>query len=449
MKKTLVVLVALAACHWNGMAQNSATRPVSLPRIGTLAAPDSSRDMSKAASVKVALSQNLQSAKQSDNVQREQKEQSPQPMINPSVKVGLLAQVQGQVLEEQTTAAQDATPNYRPHWQRQVLLRRLRVLVGGGLGKNTSFFFESDAPNIGKVEQNGTKATKVQMYVQDAQIQHVVAPEFSIIAGLQLVGMTRNSLQSAASLMALDYGAYQFLASTALDNVAGRDIGVDFRGFLLDERLEYRAGVFSGKNVNLYSPLRTVARVSYMFGDREKGYFYTGTTLGSGRLLTFGIGTDQQGTYRGYSADAMLDIPLLDLGSLTASGSVSLIDGGGSSSDSTFFTGALPHQTIAFAEVGYYFKDLAVQPYVKYESQVVNTSQLNQVGATPATLDLQNALRSRSRYGVGVNYFLDGHNTSVKVLYELVQRNRPKIDPTQYERTTTGEFYAQFQYYIY
>jgi hypothetical protein len=372
--------------------------------------------------------------------------QAPVPVPS-SFKVGLLAQAYGQLLQEQITAKQEATPGFEGHWQRQMFVRRLRVLLGGDIAKNTSFFAESDATNIGKVEANGLKPTKVSMYIQDAYIQHTLATEFSVVAGLQLVGITRNSLQSAGSLMALDYGAYQFLTSTPFDNTAGRDLGVNFRGFLLDERLEYRAGVFSGKNLNLYSPLRTVVRLNYMFEDREKGFFYSGTTLSKGRLLSIGAGMDVQGSYRGYSVDAIADLPLTQSGSLTASGSVSMFDGGGSATDSTFFTGAIPRQNVFFAEVGYFFKDYGLQPYLKYESDAVDATIASQVGATPSTLDLQNRLRSKSRFGIGLNYYLSGHNASFKILYEFSSRYRVALDPTQAESKTNGELSIQLQFF--
>jgi len=74
---------------------------------------------------------------------------------------------------------------------------------------------------------------------------------------------------------------------------------------------------------------------------------------------------------------------------------------------------------------------------------------LRQVGATAATLDLQNALRSGSRFGVGVNYFVTGHQSTVKVLYELVGRNRLTVDKSTYEHITTGEWTLQFQFFMY
>jgi hypothetical protein len=367
----------------------------------------------------------------------------------PSVKTGLLGQFQASEVQEQSTAAQALDPGYHQHWQRQMYLRRMRVLVGGSVSPQTSFFFESDAVNICKVSGGGTKANAVGMYVQDAQVQHVFAPEFSVIAGLQLVGITRNGLQSAATLMGLNYGTYQFLPTGPLDNSVGRDVGVNFRGFLADERLEYRAGVFSGRNLNLFSPFRGTLRVQYNFMDREKGFFYNGTSLGATKNVAVGGGCDVQGSYRGYALDAMADLPVNETFWLTVSGGLALYDGGGSDQDSTCFTGAIPRQTVTFLEAGVLLRDIGLQPYVKYESQSVHAKVLRQVGATAATLDLQNALRSNDRFGIGVNYFLTGHQASVKLLYEFVGRKRLTIDKANDEHVTTGECTLQFQFFVY
>lgn len=374
---------------------------------------------------------------------------APPVEVFPALKVGLLSQFQAQALQEQTTYQQDNDPGYSRHWQRQLYIRRLRVLVGGNLTKNTSFFFESDATNIGRVGTNGSKTNGVSMYVQDAQVQHTFMPELSFIVGLHLVGISRNGLQGATSLMGINYGSYQFISSTPLDNSVGRDLGLTARGFLADERLEYRAGVYSGRNVNQYSPMRSAVRLQYCFLDREKGFFYTGTTLGKGRMVNVGAGVDMQGTYRGYSADAFIDLPVSELGSITVSASAGAFNGGGSDVDSSAFTGLVPNQSIVFVEAGFLFKELNLQPYLKYESQSVRASVLKQVGATPATLDYQNMVRSGDRLGLGVNYFLNAHGASVKFMYEIVGRHRASSTAGRAERVTNGEATLQVQFYTY
>jgi hypothetical protein len=328
-------------------------------------------------------------------------------------------------------------------------VRRLRILLGGEIAKNTTFFFETDAPNLGKVSANGTKDSKISVYVQDAQVQHTFMPELSIIAGLQLVGFARNGLQSAASLMGLDYGAYQFTISGPLDNSVGRDLGINLRGFLFNDRFEYRTGLFSGKNINMYSPLRLTGRFQYNFKDIEKGFYYSGTTLGKGELLSVGCGVDKQGSYSAFAIDGMYDSPLGSLGSVTFSSSISFLDGGGTDKDSTVFTGLIPKQSIYFAELGYFFKDWNIQPYLKYEAQDVNASVLKQVGANESNLELKNRLKSSQRIGLGVNYFINAHNISIKLLYEVILRNRISLDPNSAEQASNGALTFQLQYFTF
>ena len=145
----------------------------------------------------------------------------------------------------------------------------------------------------------------------------------------------------------------------------------------------------------------------------------------------------------------MADLPLNETFWLTVSGGIALYDGGGSDQDSTYFTGAIPRQTVTFFETGILLRDIGLQPYVKYESQSVHATVLRQVGATAATLDLQNALRSNDRFGLGVNYFLTGHQASVKLLYEFVGRKRLMIDKVNFEHVTTGECTLQIQFFVY
>jgi len=329
------------------------------------------------------------------------------------------------------------------------MLRRLRVLVGGSLSPQTSYFFESDAVSIGAIDSDGKKNVKVAMFVQDAQIQHVFRPEISLVAGLQLVGITRNGLQSAASLMALNFGTYQYYGAERLDNIAGRDLGLSLRGFLLDERLEYRTGLYSGKNFNQYSPYRWTTRLNYNFKDREKGFFYTGTFLGKSELLTVGGGLDLQGSYRAAAIDGFAELPAGSIGSVTASIAYTHLDGGGTDQAITPMTRLIPKQSIFFLEAGYFFKEWKIQPYFKYEKQTVDATVLAQVGATSGTLALRNSLLSGDRVGFGINFFLQGHGASAKLLYERVNRHRAALDPTRVESAGNSEVTLQIQYFCF
>ena len=200
-------------------------------------------------------------------------------------------------------------------WNKGFTLYRARVLVGGQLSPEGSFFLETDLSSaIGGPNADGTKNVKVAPIILDAQYQYNFSNAFQIVAGEQLVSDNRNGLQGAASLMANDFSYFQYpynlFANSPLQGNFGRDLGVNFRGFILKNKLEYRLGVFTGRDLDGKGPLRYVGRFAYNFLDTEGGYYYAGTNLGKGKNLTWGAGFDAQGTYSNYSTDIFWDEPI-------------------------------------------------------------------------------------------------------------------------------------------
>ncbi len=391
-------------------------------------------------------------------------------------RFGFISQVQANVLQESLTNAQqtavDAGTDTR-HWIRQFQVRRLRLILGGTIAKNTTLFFDTDiTPAIGSLAggvRSGTTKNgfndagsgTANIFVQDLYLQHTFAPEFSLLAGMMLDGISRNGLQSMFTLMALNYGAYSFSSVNVggLQNAVGRDVGFMARGFLADERLEYRLGVFEGRNFAQYSPLRTTLRLNYNFLDREKGYFYTGTFLGKGQTLAVGGGVDMQGGYVGFAGDVFADVPVGDIGSVTANISFMQHDGGSDTSGSGFGK-IIPKQTILFGEVGLYLKESKLMPYLKYETQVIGSTPAQMgVADNAANLDYLRSVGypaggrtfpgTTSRLGVGINYFFQGHNSSLKLLWESVTRNRLVTAGQTYESASNNEFTLQWQWYLY
>ena len=149
-------------------------------------------------------------------------------------KFGFLLQGQGDWTQNPRTTATS----------QNLFLRRARVLVGGQVAKNVTFFFETDSPNLGKVV-GGSKVTS-GLIVQDAFVCWKLSDEFTLDGGLILTGIAHNSLQSAASLISIDYGPHSFLYSGPEQNVVGRDTGFQVRGYPAKKKLEYRVGVWQG-----------------------------------------------------------------------------------------------------------------------------------------------------------------------------------------------------------
>ncbi len=254
-------------------------------------------------------------------------------------------------------------------------------------------------------------------------------------------------------------------------------MGVTFKGYLADERLEYRAGIYSGRNFDLQSPLRMTFRLNYEFLDTEKGYTYPGSTLGKGKVLALSGGVDAQGSYIGTSWDVFFDHPLSDAGSVTGYVALSLLNGGASDNPKTL-TKFIPTQSILYSELGYYFKDLNLQPYLKYETQIMNGTALQYGGQdaapnganfiSPIKQDYYRKIGSSftlpdgtkyvvvgtsSRFGVGLNYYPEGYNFSMKFLWEYVSRYRDVLQSNSafgadVQSISTHECTLQLQWFL-
>ncbi|NTW48653.1 MAG: hypothetical protein HGB19_02750, partial [Chlorobiales bacterium] len=215
----------------------------------------------------------------------------------------------------------------------------------------------------------------------------------------------------------------------------------NLRGFVLDESLEYRLGLFTGKAVNSnggvpgYSePLRITGRVNYSFLDKEKSFSYATSYLGKGQYFSVGGGFDFQSSYKSVGLDAFLDYPITDDGYLTSTVAFAYFDGGtktGSALQNYFLT-AVPKQYYIYADFGYYIKFLALQPYAKIEYRLVKGSA-EQLGlksnASDKEIDYANkkyatgsysttgAQSGPIRWGIGLSWFFQKHNSNLKLEY--------------------------------
>jgi hypothetical protein len=103
----------------------------------------------------------------------------------PQIKLGVLSQFHVMNHQSVRPNLDDGIGRHARVWERQVYLRRMRILIGGNISEHTSFFFETDAPNIGYVNQSGEKNIRLSIFVQDAQIQHVFSKKIGFIAGMR------------------------------------------------------------------------------------------------------------------------------------------------------------------------------------------------------------------------------------------------------------------------
>ena len=301
-------------------------------------------------------------------------------------KLGVLGQFQGDTLDNPDD--QPSTTN--------LFVRRLRLIVGGQVTKNVTFFVETDAPNLGKVLAGG-KNIQPPVIVQDAYAEFRVGNAFMLDTGLMFIPFSRNSLQSAATLLPIDYGTFTFSDSAPEQSSTGRDTGFQARGYFAGNRFEYRIGAFQGfRDAGSDNALRYAGRVQYNVLDTEAGFFYTGTYLGKKKILAMGAAFDAQKDFHGYDADAFFDHPI-GPGAITAQFDYHRFDGG-----ETLTT--LPKQNDVLVEGGYLIRTLKLTPLLQVAHRDISDRSLG----------------DETRTAVGANYWWAGHNANIKALYTRI-----------------------------
>ncbi len=388
-----------------------------------------------------------------------------------SLKVGFLLQTQATYIQDRP---QVKNPDENPDWGTQLQLWRANILLTGKVNDKTGFFVQTTVLNpIGNVGGTQKNTQLPNFILLDAQIEHEISENAILYGGMQLVNINRQGLQAPGTLLGLDFGWYQYphlFASgggnatvSALQNNFGRDIGVNFRGYLLDEKLEVRAGVFRGGAINgSRSNLRGALRLNYNIFEEEKSHYYTGQSMGEKKTLAIGAGIDVQDDYMNIAGDVFLDLPLgLNDNALTWSTSVMQMTGGNSIKPNfNSFSSLIPNQTIYFSEIGFLFKELNLQPYIKYEGVQYNATDtqfqvsadrqnLSTLGvlAPNHTKDNFNTIMNASRWGVGVNYYFEGYNHNLKLQYENVSYGQRNV--SAYTTQQGGEIKLQWTYFMF
>lgn len=304
-----------------------------------------------------------------------------------SLKAGILGQMQ---FEDADVAGSSDT-------SKNLSFRRLRLLLGFNLSDQLSIFFDTDSPNLGKATAGVKDAGNV--FVQDFVATYKFAKAFQLDGGLLLMEQDYNHNQSAATLLALDYGGYTFNESTPTTSRTGRDYGLRARGYVADDHLEYRLGIYQGvRGTNNSNDFRYAGRLMYTFFTPQVGLFYRGTSLGKTQSLSIGGSFDKQMDYTNYAADIFLDQPLGSGNSLVLQGDYNQMDGGK-------FLLTLPKQDDILIEAGVYFASVKLQPFIQYASE-----------------NFKDPLRvDETRTAAGLAYYIAGHNDNVKLTYTKIE----------------------------
>jgi hypothetical protein len=315
-----------------------------------------------------------------------------------SLKLGILGQFEGDTVDDPATSGNS----------NNLFVRRLRLMFGGQVAKNVTFFVETDAPNLGKTLPGG-KNIPGTLLLQDAYAEVKANEAFAVDAGLMFIPFSRNLLQSAASLLPIDYGAYTYSQSGPTQSSTGRDTGFQAKGYFLADHLEYRIGVFQGsRDTASHRAFRYAGRVQYNLLDPEVGFFYSGTYLAKKKIVAIGAAFDTQDDYHAYDADVFVDHPV-GPGALTGQFDYNRFDGG-----TTLLT--LPKQDDFLLELGYLVSAAKLTPFLQITHR-------NIVGVTAG---------DETRTSIGASYWWAGLNANVKAAYGRID---PSGASTQHELT--------------
>ena len=307
-----------------------------------------------------------------------------------ALNLGFLAQTQVEVL--QSPGAQGYAQN--------LFIRRARLMLGGRVDEHTSFFIDTDVPNLGKGQASGAKVSNT-IVLQDLVLTRTCGPGVKVDAGMLYVPLSHNSQQAVGSLLAVDYGSYSFLESDATDSKLGRDYGLDGRTYFANRHAELRIGVYQGaRGKSATGPFRTAIRAVYYPFEPDTGFFYSGTAFGKKRVLALGSSYDAQSSYYAWDGDVSVDLPVrqdcatLQVDYLRYDGRTTFV--------------SLPRQDVVLVELGYYLHRVRVTPYVQYAARDYRDP----------------ALADDAKMQAGLAFWGQGHRSSLKLGVAKLTRDK-------------------------
>jgi len=328
--------------------------------------------------------------------------------------------------------AQEGAPDAEKT-SKNLYLRRAGVIVGGTLVKYFDFFVNLDFPNLFKADpanqSGGTGKNAPGLNVQDAFATFVptrlfegYADYLKVDAGFMLPPVSYNGIQGAGTLYGVDYFVNTFrrnvygtadVFKSAGQSPGGRDAGVQLRGLMLGDHLEYRVGLFQGVRlgpvpssttseavVGGLNFFRLAGRLQANILDGDPNYFHQGTYLGKKKILSIGAFYDFQDEYFFRGIDLMVDIPVGPV-ILTAQANLVQWDGGR-------FMPQLKPASSLMAEAGVIIRPIMVSPFARVEF-LAN----EKVTATEP---------QEQRYGGGLSFWPFGHSSNLKAFFTTVQR---------------------------
>ncbi|MCL2011265.1 MAG: hypothetical protein FWG75_00545 [Cystobacterineae bacterium] len=184
--------------------------------------------------------------------------------------------------------------NQGPDWGTAQFFSRRTRLIFGGQHKKLGFLFVAEQINWGK---GGN--WKPDFFVQDAVAFIEFDPNLRLDAGLFIFPLVRYFAQSAGAMHTLDYfiPAIPFAENS---HKAYRDMGLQFRGFFLNEAIHFRASISNGvvadatTGTNRTSIPRVATMLRYNFLGSEKNYAISAIYFSKTPMLSLGVGAEYQ-----------------------------------------------------------------------------------------------------------------------------------------------------------
>ena len=316
-------------------------------------------------------------------------------------------------------------------WTQSMFLRRARLIFNGQVHEKVSFFVQTDDVNTGKKDNRGIDSNGPSnddsdgnnTFVLDAFINYKIAEQLEFTFGLMPLPFMHQTLQSAASLLGVDYNSDMVILS---NSTLWRDSGLVMRGLLAWGHIDYRIGAFQGMSVEDTDPavdndkrdnrnskdkLRYAGRFQINFLEPEDGFFYSENYLGKKKIFSLGGGIDFQpdiaknaeGMYKkdyfAWTIDLILDVPVSNDIAITTQ--AALLVG----KNNPIFENGVEYCDYYsyYGQAGLLLFDVQLVAKYMYLSKT-------RAGTDPAY--------TKNYLIGGLNYFINGHNASLKFEYK-------------------------------
>jgi Phosphate-selective porin O and P len=323
-----------------------------------------------------------------------------------SLKLGVLGQLQAQDID---------TPDGKKS-AKDLYVRRLRLIGLFKYGDKLSLFFDTDNPNLGKGNADGTKNVSTSTFIQDLVLGYAFAHELQLEAGEMLLPTSFDHVSGASTLLTLDYGAFTFNELAALQSNNGRDYGLQARGYLAGDHLEYRLGGWQGnRGKNEVNSFRYSGRLSLWVMGTQTGIYYTANSLGKRQSMEIGGSFDRQKQYSAYTGDFFWDQPVGGGNAFTAQVDYTRWDGG------TFVD--VPKQSTVLVEAGFYVAPIKSQPFFQYSDQSFD----------------HHSHPDQKRTTFGLGFYPYGHTSDLKFAYTRL---------TETGQGSRNQYQLQYQVYV-